>query len=172
MRRWMGLWLLAILTTGTHAFAQSDADVRGAILQGANLGDRITVTLEDGGEMRGRLIDTKDGLTLRHQGDQRTFKISDIDSVSRSKNGMILGPVIGTAAGLAIGLPLRTRMNNEARNGDKGLAVLVVSGVAIGTLLDALIGSERTIYRRSGSRTSFALAPTGGGVTARWQKTW
>jgi hypothetical protein len=172
MRTWIGLFLLATVTTATDARAQSDADVRGAVLQGANLGDRITVTLRDGAEMRGRLVDTKDGLTLRHDRDHRTFNFADIDTVSRQKNGMILGPVIGAAAGLSLGLPLRSRMNNEARDGDKGLAVLVVTGVAIGTLLDALIGSDRTIYRRTGSPPGFTLAPTHGGVTARWQRTW
>jgi hypothetical protein len=164
--------LVAVLAIGQDAAAQSDDQVRGAVLQGANLGDRITVTLKDGAEMRGRLIDTKDGLVLRHGADQRTFTFTEIDTVTRSKNGLILGPIIGAAAGVAIGLPLRTRLNNEGENGDKALTVLVVSGVAIGTLLDALIGSERTVYRRPGSGTAFVIAPTTGGITARWQKAW
>ena len=169
---------LAIVTAiplvmgATLAAAQDTDDARRAVLQGANLGDRITVKLEDGGEMRGRLVDTTDGLTLRHGSDQRTFEFSDIDSVSRRKNGMILGPIIGTAAGFALGLPVRRRFNNEGENGDRALTVLVASGVAIGTLLDAVIGSERTIYRRPTPRTAFTIVPTGSGVTARWQKTW
>ena len=172
MRTWLGLLLLAVITTATDAFAQSGADVRGAVLQGANLGDRITVTLKDGAEMRGRLVDAKDGLVLRHGDDQRTFTFTDIDRVSRYKNGFIVGPVIGTAAGLAIGVPLRRRLENEGENGDRVLTVLVISGLAIGTLFDAVIGSERTIYRRQAARTSFEVAPARGGVTARWQKTW
>lgn len=167
----MGLVLLAILTA-TNAFAQSDTDVRRAILQGTNLGDKVMVTLRDGARMRGRLVDTKDGLTLRHEKDQRTFTFSEIGAVTRTRNGVILGPVIGTAAGLAIGIPVRTRLNNEGENGNTALTVLVVSGVAVGTLLDALIGSERTIYRRTTSGTAFSIAPTIRGVTARWRKTW
>jgi hypothetical protein len=161
-----------VVVWGTAAGAQDTAQAGRVILQRVNLGDRITVTLQDGAEMRGRLVDTKDGVTLRHETDQRTFPFSDIDTISRSRNGMILGPVIGTAAGFAVGLPLRSRMNNEARDGDKGLAVLVVTGVAIGTLLDALIGSEQTIYRRASSPATFSITPTAGGFTARWQKAW
>jgi hypothetical protein len=85
---------------------------------------------------------------------------------------MILGPVIGTAAGLAIGIPVRTRLNNEGKGGDTALTVLVASGLAVGTLLDALIGSEQTIYRRTTSGAGFSIAPTNRGVTARWRKTW
>lgn len=172
MQTWAGIVLLSLITSGPAVAAQSDADVRGAVLQGANLGDPITVTLKDGARMRGRLIDTKDGLVLRHGGDQRTFAFTDIETVTRSKNGLILGPLIGAAAGVAIGLPVRTRLNNEGENGDKALTVLVVSGVAIGTLLDALMGSERTVYRRPGAGTAFMVAPTRGGITARWQKAW
>ena len=163
---------LALLAAGQDATAQTDADARGAVLQGANLGDRLTVTLRDGARMHGRLIDTRDGLVLRHRDDQRTFSFGDLETVTRRKNGLILGPIIGTAAGLAIGLPVRTRLNNEGENGDKALTVLVVSGVAIGTLLDALMGSERTVYRRPRTGTVFSIAPARGGVTARWQRAW
>jgi hypothetical protein len=150
-----------------------DADAaRSAILQGANLGDRITVTLKDGSRMRGRLLDVKDAVVLRHDDDQRTFSFADIDKVSRYKNGMILGPVIGTAAGLAIGLPVRRRLNNEGQNGDGALTVLVITGVTAGTLLDALIGSERTLYRRPASTTSLSIAPTRSGFTAQLRTTW
>jgi hypothetical protein len=163
---------MIVVVGATAAGTQDTGEAHRAIVQRVTLGDRITVRLQDGAEMRGRLIDTKNGVTLRHETDERTFRFSDIDTISRRRNGMILGPVIGTAAGFAVGLPVRRRFNNEGENGNKLLTVLVVSGVAIGTLLDALIGSEQTIYRRASSPATFTIAPTGRGITARWQKTW
>ena len=164
--------VVAVVMGANVAWAQESDEARRVILQRANRGDWVTVTLRDGARMRGRLVDTKDGLTLRHDKDQRTFTFNEIGAVTRTRNGLILGPVIGTAAGLAIGIPVRTRLNNEGENGNTALTVLVVSGVAAGTLLDALIGSERTIYRRTTSGTAFGIAPTTRGVTARWRKTW
>lgn len=167
------LMTAVIMAVGAPAAgAQDSAEPQRVILKRVNLGDRITVRLQDGAEMRGWLVDAKDGVTLRHETDQRTFRFSDIDAISRRKNGMILGPVIGTAAGLAVGLPVRRRFNNEGEDADKPFKVLVVSGLAIGTLLDALIGSEQTVYRRGSSPATFSLTPTPGGVTARWQKAW
>ena len=154
-------------------YAQTDAEARAAIIQGARLGDRITVTLRDGGVMRGRLVDVRDTLTVRHDGEQRRFTFDEVDRVTRRKNGFILGPIIGTAAGVATGVPFRSYLNNEGRDGNAALAICVVSGLAIGTLLDALIASDETIYRRpDATRTTFTIAPARGGVSALLTKTW
>ena len=166
------LTALILAAAATGAWAQDADEARGAILKRANPGDRITVTLRDGATMRGRLVNAKDGLVVRHDDDQRTFPFTEIDRVSRYKNGVILGPAVGTAAGLAVGLPLRIRLNNEGANGDKALTVVLISGIGIGTLLDALIGSEQTIYRRPTGRTAVSIAPARGGFTAQWQRTW
>lgn len=163
----VGLGVL-LACTAADAGAQTDVDTRARILHGANVGDRITVTLRDGAMMRGRLVDANDALLVEHNSDRRTIPFADIDRVAKRKNGILLGALIGTAAGIAIGLPVRSYLNNEARDGDQAFWVFVISGAAIGTGLDALMASDRTIYRRPNStQPAFAIAPTRGGVAAR-----
>jgi hypothetical protein len=53
--------VVAVVMGANVAWAQESGEARRVILQRANLGDRITVTLRDGAEMRGRLVETKDG---------------------------------------------------------------------------------------------------------------
>jgi hypothetical protein len=166
--------VVVLLGLGTTvAFAQTDAEVRGTILQRTNIGDRITVTTRDGARMRGRLVAATDALVVEHDSDRRTFTFTDIDRVSRSKNGVLLGAIIGTAAGVAVGLPVRTYLNNETGDGDQALWVFVAIGAATGIGLDALMASERTVYSRPNSRQStFAVTPVKGGVRARLSMNW
>jgi len=91
--------------------------------------------------------------------------------VDRYRNRVLLGPLTGLGGGLAAGLPLRTRFNNEGDNGDAWLALMVGLGAGFGTVADLFNGSTQTIYSRGpDASVRLQLIPVRGGlgVGARW----
>jgi hypothetical protein len=128
-------------------------------------GDRLTVYTADGNRVGGRLLIDNDGaLVLRSDGAERWIKHADVRQVDRHRNRFLFGPLIGLAAGLAVGLPLRTRLDNEGAGGDTALAMSVVAGVGLGTIIDLFNGEKRTVYeaKQGGSRFDLVFAPGAG----------
>jgi hypothetical protein len=167
--------LLAIVLVGVPAAAAQTADpARTAIERKARTGDRLTITTRDGAQSKGRLVDAGvDALVLQDKDGQRSFTYNDIDHVRRYRNGVVLGAIIGTAAGLAFGLPLRSWAGNESADGDRILAICMATGIGIGAGLDALAGINRTIYRRPrDAGGGFDLQPKKGGGAVRWTVSW
>jgi len=158
--------LVGVSTAG----AQTVELARTTIEQKAKSGDRLTITTRDGARSKGRLVDVgSDTLVLQAADGQRSFAYNDIDRVRRHKNGIMLGLIIGTGAGLAAGLPLRSWANNETGDGDRVLATFLAVGIAAGVGIDALAGSNRTIYRRPPeARSGLDLQPKKGGGAVRW----
>ena len=175
MRRTIALGLLAVASIGvTDVSAQSAAEVRAAIERKVRPGDRVTVAAADGTETRGRLLLTGvDTLVVEGEGGQRAFEYRDIDRIRRRKNGVILGAVIGTAAGLAVGLPFGALWDNEVGGGSQIVAMCVLIGAGAGTGLDALFGSNRTVYRKPrATRSGFDLRPHNRGAVMSWSAAW
>ena len=166
--------LASVLVGVSTAGAQAVDPTRTTIEQEAKAGDRLTITTRDGAHSKGRLVDVGgDALVLRAADGQRSFAYHDIDRVRRHKNGIMLGLIIGTGAGLAAGLPMRSWANNEAADGDRVLATFLAIGIGVGVGLDALAGSNRTIYRRPpDARSGLDLQPKKGGGAVRWTVSW
>lgn len=112
-------------------------------------GDRVTVTTANGTRLSGRLSRDDGGeLVIRRQGRDETIRHAEVTRVDRHRNRFLLGPLVGLGAGLAVGLPLERRFDNEAANGNTALALSVALGVGVGTVIDLFNGSSRTIYTR------------------------
>ena len=163
-----------MLMGAAAAGAQTSEPARTTIERQTQVHDRLTITTRDGAQSKGQLIDAGvDALVLEAADGQRSFAYREIDRVQRHNNGIVLGVVVGAGAGLAAGLPLRARWNNEGGNGDRLLAACLVAGIGLGALLDALEGIDRTIYRRApDSRAGFDLQPNHGGGSLRWSVRW
>jgi len=166
---------LAIVIVGTSTAGAQTADpTRTTIERKAKAGDRLTITTRDGAQSKGRLVDVGiDALVLQAADGQRSFAYNDIDRVRRFKNGIVLGVLIGTGAGLVAGLAMRSWAHNEGADGDRIFAIWLAAGIGVGTGLDALAGSNRTIYRRPPeARRGFDLQPKKGGGAVRWTVSW
>jgi hypothetical protein len=126
------------------------AQVSGPILPADIVpGDRLSVTAMNGDHVTGRLISEQAGAVVLSVADRdRAIPYSEIVRITRRRNRFFLGPLIGLAAGLAVGLPLKQRFENEARDGGPMLAWSMGIGVAVGSLIDLANGSDRTVYQR------------------------
>jgi hypothetical protein len=142
---------LAVLI-GVPGFA--GAQQPGPLLpEDSRTGDRLTVTTASGTRFSGRLLlDDAGALVLRSAGHERIIAHTEVVRVNRRRNRFLFGPLIGLGVGLAVGLPLKTRFDNEAANGDGWLGLMVGLGVGIGSLVDLLNGSDRTIFSRPDDR--------------------
>lgn len=167
----MRILLLAIVV-GLTATSTASAQSAGSLVPEARRGDRLTITTTSGERVRGRLLrDAASALTIRADGRETTLPHADVVRVDRYRNRVLLGPLIGLGGGLAVGLPLRTRFDNEGQNGDGWLALMVGLGVGFGTVADLFNGSTRTIYNRGPQPSArLELLPVRGGigVGARW----
>ncbi len=173
VRTFAAAGLAIVLAGASIASAQTGDPTRTAIEGRATAGDRLTITTRDGVRSTGRLVDTSlDSLMLRSGDGQRSFAYADIDRVQRHKNGVALGALIGTGVGLLFGTALRSWANNESADGDRIFAICLASGIGIGTGIDALAGSTRTIYRRPAARTGLDLQPQKGGGAVGWTVRW
>jgi hypothetical protein len=166
--------LASALVGVSTAGAQTVELARATIDREAKAGDRLTITTRDGTHSKGRLVDVgSDALVLRAARGQRSFAYDDIDRVRRHKNGILLGLIIGAGAGLAVGLPMRSWANNETGDGDRILTTFLAAAIGAGVGLDALAGSNRTIYRRPpDARSGLDLQSKKGGGAVRWTVSW
>jgi hypothetical protein len=174
LRTGMGVVLALALVGVSTVAAQAPEQARSTIEQKANPGDRLTITTRDGTQSKGRLVDVGvDALVVQAADGLRKFAYDDIDRVRRHKNTILIGALIGAGSGLAVGLPLRRRANNEAADGDRILTAFLVAGTGVGALLSALSGTSRTIYRRlPAAGSGLALQPKKRGAAVRWTVGW
>lgn len=164
--------LLLALAFGLAGTSAASAQSAGSLVPEARTGDRLTVTTTSGERVRGRLLrDAASALTIRVDGREATLPHTDVVRVDRYRNRVLLGPLLGVGGGLAVGLPLRTRFNNEGQNGDGWLALMVGLGVGFGTVADLFNGSTQTIYTRGPDASArFEVIPVRGGIGigGRW----
>jgi hypothetical protein len=162
----------ALLIGVASTEAQTHNDAKSTIDRKANIGNRLTITTADGTEVIGRLL-RLDGehLVLQRDTGERTFRYTEIDRVRKRKNGVLLGALIGVGAGAALGWPVAELSANEGGSRSDGVWI-ALAGLGAGLAIDALLGSNPTIYRSSRSRTSVTVTPSRNGgllaFSARW----
>ena len=86
------------------------------------------------------------------------------------KNGVLLGALIGFAAGAAIGWPVAELSYNEGGSRSDGVWI-ALAGLGAGLGIDAILGSNPTIYRSSG-RTGVTVTPSRNGAMAALAVRW
>jgi hypothetical protein len=122
-------------------------------------GDRVSVHTTDGSHRSGRFVDSRPGgLVVDVDDRQTTFAWTEIEQVRRRNNGVLLGAIIGTAAGVVAGIPVYQMANNETGDGGQDLAVMIAL-VGIGVGIDALLDRESTVYRRRAVTSSLQIRP-------------
>ena len=163
--------LALVLWTPIVAAAQAGGLMRPP---GSALGTRVTVTTTTGEQFRGRLLEDAGGaLVLQSGGGERRIPHLAVERVTRRHNRFLFGPLIGLGAGLAVGMPLKRRWDNEGGNGDAWVKLFVGIGVATGTVMDLANGRDRTIYaRQPGPVSRLQILPVSRGATARWAISW
>jgi hypothetical protein len=153
----------------------TSAQESGPILpRGSEPGERLTVTTASGERVTGRLVSDGNGaLVLLANERERTIGHREVDRVTQRHNRFLFGPLIGLGAGLASGLPAKKRFDNEGRDGNVLLAWTIGVGVGLGSLIDLLNGSDRTVYTRtSGGINGLHLRPVSGGTGIHWAIAW
>jgi hypothetical protein len=126
-------------------------------------GDLVSVRDQTGTSTRGRIIEVRtDRLIVDTGGIARSWSANELLEIRRrTRDSVLNGAIIGAAIGG--GLTSSIYLDNECR-GDpvcaKAVIVYAVIGAAAGAGIDALIRANPLIYRRSGSRVSWSVAPT------------
>jgi len=161
----------ALLIGVATSEAQSPNDTKSAIDRKANIGNRLTITTTDGTEVKGRLL-RLDGehLVLQQETSERSFRYTELDRVRRRKNGVLLGALIGLGAGAAIGWPVAEWSSNEGGSRSDGVWI-ALAGLGAGLGIDALLGSNPTIYR-SPVRTGLTVTPAKKGAMVAFSARW
>ena len=100
-----GAAVLALLLAAAPATAQiASPQARDNIQRNTRPGDRLTLDIRGGPEVRGRLLSAgADALVLERDGQQQSFQYVSIDRVRRRRNGVWLGTIIGLGAGPPLG---------------------------------------------------------------------
>ena len=161
--------LVAFLICTSSAWAQDARDVIGGELRP---GDKLTVTTRDNREIKGRFLGSRDDvMVLSLEGNETQLRWNDIDRVKRRRNGVLLGAVIGAGAGVATGIPVAMLAENETGEGAQALTSMIVLGLGAGLAIDALLGTNRTLYDRH-RQTRLELRPQKGGGSVRVSLTW
>jgi hypothetical protein len=140
-----------------QAFAQDDASqVDPAFVQLQNalkIDDKLTITSDNGNKVNGRLIEiTDDQILLRVKNGQQSIAAPRIVKVAKRKNGVLLGAIIGAGASIPFALAISTYSYNEGGSQASAFLIPVMMGLGIGTGIDALIPSTRTMYDRNSQR--------------------
>ena len=140
-----------------QAIAQDEASqVDPAFVQLQNnlkVDDTLTITSDNGNKVQGRLIEiTDDHILLRVKNGQQRLAAPKIVKVGKRKNGVLLGAIIGAGASIPFALALSTYAYNEGGSQSAAVLIPVMMGLGIGTGIDALIPSTRTIYDRNSQR--------------------
>jgi len=115
--------------------------------------DDVTLITLAGEKLRGRMVQVSaDQIVLSEKAGPRTVSAADIQRVQKRKNGVLLGAVIGAGAMIPVSLALSSYSYNEG--GDGSMAIVPIAlGLGAGIGIDAAIGSNKTLYERSSSRT-------------------
>jgi hypothetical protein len=163
--------LVLVLSTPLTTSAQDSGPI---LPRGSEPGDRLMVTTAGGERVTGRLVSDGNGaLVLFANERQRTIGHLEIDRVTQRHNRFLFGPLIGFGAGLATGLPAKKRFDNEGRDGNALVVWTIGVGVGLGSLIDLLNGSDRTVYARAPGRISdLHVRPTSRGAEVRWAIAW
>jgi hypothetical protein len=145
--------LLLAFFESRQAFAQDEASqVDPAFVQLQNalkVDDTLTITSDNGNKVNGRLIEITDAhILLRVKNGQQSIAAPQIVKVGKRKNGVLLGAIIGAGASIPFALAVSSYSYNEG--GSPSAAFIpIMMGLGIGTGIDALLPSTRTVYDRN-----------------------
>lgn len=173
MTNWAAAVTLFVLLAGSaEVFAQSEPQARFTLQAATKLGDTLTITTTDGMEVKGRLLRLDaGGLVVDTGAGAASATYERIERVRRRKNGITAGAVTGVLAGLWLGSVAEHEVGS-ATTGFDIVAVSAVLGTGIGIGIDALIGTNRTIFRRSTSKKALRFEPRKGGAAVGWSAAW
>lgn len=143
-------------------------------------GDRIVLVDLAGQQITGqleRLTPTEVVVTLsRAPGDrrQRRFGQHEIRRITRERDSLANGLLIGFAAGAGFGCTVGAGFSGETRAGDcvAGALMFGAIGLALGLGLDALSATPALVYERADQGLLFAPLVSPHGVGARAVLTW
>lgn len=104
------------------------------------------------GTIKGRMFEvTAEGIVLKTKDGPRNIAASQIAKVQRRKNGVLLGALIGAGGGVPLALTVAAYNANEGGSG-AWAAVPILVGMVVGTGIDAVLGSKKTLYDRTSNR--------------------
>lgn len=110
-------------------------------------GETLIVTTDDGSKIKGRMIEISAGhIQFQMKDGERSVPAERIARVQHYRNGVLLGAVIGAAAGVPAALGLAEYANNEGGNA-AAAAIPIVIGMGIGIGIDSFLKMPRTVYR-------------------------
>ena len=160
--------------TARAASAQTDAD---EIRRRVKDGQKVFVLDDQGRELKGRIGElSADSLMLLVGPDRTELPYNRIVRIDRPRDGVANGMLIGLGIGAGFGLVSAAAVAGgdggwgSPDAGDMALiapALFGAIGAGIGLGVDAMIGGEKTLYRREGTTrisVSPALGRRGGGV--------
>ena len=165
------LTILALLATPCISRAQGTS----ILPADSRRGDRLTVRTITGETFKGDLTADRGDTLVLVASTAGLYRIpnADVERIDRYRNRILFGPLIGLAAGVAGGIPLKMLADNETGDGTIELMKMVALGVGVGTVIDLFTRSNKTIYRKSGSPPSgLAIQPRTGGATVQWTRSW
>jgi len=114
--------------------------------------DSIVVTTADGTKVKGKMLELSlDRIVVQMKNGARTVDARQITKVQKRKNGVLLGAIIGAGAMVPVSIAFAEYASNEG-SGAAGAAVPIMLGLAIGTGIDAAIGSNKTLYDRNSKK--------------------
>ena len=147
-------------------------DARDLIEDKVRPGDKLTIAMRDGREIKGRFVaGATDVMILADEGNEVRVRRTDVDSLKRRRNGVLLGAIIGASAGAATGIPVAMLMENEHGQGAEALTSMTLLGLGVGIGIDALLSTDRKVYDRPAQARLEFLPQRGGGsmrVTLSW----
>jgi len=162
------------------SFAQGAGDeIRGHVKDG----QKVSVTDEQGRELKGRIAKLGPDVLTVASGSVTTDvpygQIVKIDRKDSLKNGALIGLVVGAALGVGLVQDGSDCDPVVIGCGDPGAGNYVAAGLvlaglgsAIGVGIDALIGGDRTVYRRGDTRVRVVPSVSRGGATAALTISW
>ena len=149
MRSIRVLAIAGVLALGLSqaALARQGEDAASALDRKLRTGDRVWVEISTTDVRTGRVLGVVDGdLRLTVDGSEERIPVSSIWRVQRKQNGIVLGTLIGTGVGFALGLPIAAIGANEGTGVASPLVFMSAVGAAAGAGLDALLWRKRTVY--------------------------
>ena len=142
-----------LLLAASRVFAQQPAQSFAQLQVLLAPGETIWLTDADGREVEGRLRQlTPDAVQVDVDGQGRTWEASQVRSIRHRHNDSVVnGALIGGAVGAGVYAGLVAALCSEGSNCRGGQAVGAVAagflvGAGLGTLVDALVRGQRTIY--------------------------
>jgi hypothetical protein len=138
-----------------------------------NVGDTVTVEAADGAEVRGRVVRmAPDAIVVTGTSDERMVDASGVLRISACCDSLQNGALIGLGSGALFGVLVAAGFSDNGADEDAIVGALLFGGIGagLGVGLDALVSSDRLIYKVPTVTPRARVGPRGGavGVTVTW----